>query len=429
MAATLAQSTTGPIAARRLSTLLALAVFINYVDRGNLATAAPVLATQLHLSATQIGILLSSFYWTYAISQLGAGWLAERFPVGRVIAAGFAIWSVATICTGFVSGFVALLCLRLVLGLGESVAFPCSSKMLAEHVSVDRRGRSNASIAMGLALGPAFGTYVGGMILARYGWRVLFFSLGALSLFWLVPWLSGPMRTLPSRTIEEMRDAPSFFDIVRRRSAIGAAIGHFTANYIFYFVLTWLPFYLVKERGYSLERMAILGGLTYAMHALGAFATGLVTDRAIGRGKTPHRVYKTTLVASQISSSVCLLGVLLGGTALSSVSLLAVGFTFGLASSTLYAVAQLLAGPTAAGRWVGFQNFVGNLAGIAGPAITGFLVDSSGSFYSAFVLAIVISLVGVLSWTTIVPRIAPVQWDAPADGFYPSAGTSSALAP
>lgn len=426
MAATVAPSST---VARRLSALLALAVFINYVDRGNLATAAPVLATELHLSATQIGILLSSFYWTYAISQLGAGWLAERFSVGRVIAAGFAIWCVATILTGLVSGFVALLCLRLVLGLGESVAFPCSSKMLAEHVSVDRRGRSNASIAIGIALGPAFGTYVGGMILARFGWRYLFLSLGALSLLWLVPWLSGPMRALPSRPTEESQDAPSFLAIVRQRAAIGAALGHFTANYIFYFVLSWLPFYLVQERGYSLQRMAILGGLTYLMHAVGAFTTGLVTDRAIEHGETPHRVYQTTLVASQISSAVCLLGVLLGGTVLSTVCLLAVGFTFGLASPTLYAVAQLLAGPKAAGRWVGYQGFVGNLAGIAGPAITGFLVDSSGSFYSAFVLAIAISLLGVLSWTVIVPRIAPVQWSVPVDGFYPGAGTSSALAP
>jgi MFS family permease len=426
MAITVAPS---PSVARRLSGLLALAVFINYVDRGNLATAAPVLATELHLSATQIGILLSSFYWTYAISQLGAGWLAERFPVGRVIAAGFAIWSVATILTGLVSGFVALLCLRLVLGLGESVAFPCSSKMLAEHVSVDRRGRSNASIALGIALGPAFGTYVGGEVLARFGWRALFLSLGAVSLIWLVPWLSGPMRTLPARPIEEMHDAPSFLEIVRQRPAIGAALGHFTANYIFYFVLSWLPFYLVKDRGYSLGRMAVLGGLTYLMHAAGALATGYVTDRAIERGETPHRVYKTTLVASQISSAACLLGVLLGGTAFSSACLLAVGFTFGLASPTLYAVGQLLAGPKAAGRWIGFQGFVGNLAGIAGPAITGFLVDSSGSFYSAFVLAIVISLVGVLSWTVIVPRIAPVQWSGAGRASYQNAGTSSALAP
>jgi MFS family permease len=403
---------TNSTSARRLSLLLAAAVFINFVDRGNLATAAPVLATELHLSATQIGILLSSFYWTYAISQLGAGWLAERYPVQRVIAAGFALWCVATILTGFVSTFAALLVLRLVLGLGESVVFPCSSKMLAENVSVDRRGRSNGNIAIGLALGPAFGTYAGGMILARYGWRVLFISLGVLSLLWLIPWLMGPARTLGARPVKSAttETGPSFFDIIRQRAALGAGLGHFSANYIFYFVLSWLPYYLVEIRGYSLERMATIGGLAYAMHAVGAWCTGYIVDRWVERGESPHRVYATTLVVSHIGSAVCLVGVLLGGPLLLDASLLAVGFTFGLASPMLYAVGQLLAGPKAAGRWIGFQGAVGNTAGIFGPAITGFLVDRTGSFYSAFALAIGVSLLGVLAWTIVVPRISQVEW-------------------
>jgi MFS family permease len=281
-------------------------------------------------------------------------------------------------------------------------------------VSVDRRGRSNGDIAIGLALGPAFGTYAGGMILARFGWRALFISLGALSLLWLVPWLMGPGRTLPVRRPESASDAasPSFLEIIGKRAAIGAGLGHFCANYIFYFVLSWLPYYLVEVRGYSLTRMATIGGLTYVMHAAGAWCTGLVVDRRIERGETPHRVYSTTLVTSQIGSAVCLLGVLVGGPPLLDVSLLAIGFTFGLASPTLYAVGQLLAGPKAAGRWIGFQGAVGNTAGIFGPAITGFLVDRTGSFYSAFALAIGISLLGVLAWTIIVPRIEQVEWNA-----------------
>jgi len=406
----------------QLATLLALAIFINFVDRGNLATAAPVLATELHFSATQIGILLSSFYWTYAVSQLGAGWLAERYPVQRVIAAGFTLWCVATIFTGLASTFAALLALRLLLGLGESVAFPCSSKMLAQNVSIDRRGRSNALIAIGLSLGPAFGTYIGGKILAHYGWRALFLSLGALSLLWLVPWLAGPARTLPLRradtTLQEA--SPSFLDIIGRREAIGAGLGHFCANYTFYFVLSWLPYYLVNVRGYSIERMAAIGGITYAMNAVGSWVAGHAGDRLIERGESPHRVYLTTIVASHIAVAVCLAGVLLGGPRLFAVSLLAMGLAFGLASTTLYAVGQLLAGPKAAGRWIGFQGAVGNLAGIFGPAITGFLVDSTGSFYSAFALAIVFSLLGVLAWTIIIPRIVQVEWRSGAAAAAPA---------
>ena len=214
---------------------------------------------------------------------------------------------------------------------------------------------------------------------------------------------------------------------LRRRSVPRSdTLGQFLP---FYFVLSWLPFYLVQERGYSIERMATLGGLTYVMHAIGAYATGRVTDHLIERGQTPHRVYKTTLVASQISSATCLLGVLLGGTVLSSASLLAVGFTFGLASPTLYAVApaaRRAKGGGAVGRLPGFRR---QPRRHRRPCDHGLSRGSLGQFYSAFVLAIAISLVGVLSWTVIIRRIAPVEWGDVGNGFYPTPGTSSALAP
>jgi MFS family permease len=396
--------------ARRMGMLLAVAVFINYVDRGNLATAAPVVQREFHLSASQIGILLSSFYWTYAISQIGAGWLAERFRVERVVAAGFAIWSVATMLTGLAGGFVTLLALRLLLGLGESVAFPCSSKMLSTHVSIDKRGRANGAIAVGLAAGPAFGTFVGGMILAHFGWRPLFVSLGALSLLWLWPWITGPVRDLSLVCTPDPVQSPSYAEIIRRRGAVGAALGHFCANYAFYVVISWLPLYLVQERGFSIARMAVLGGAVYLMQAGGAFVAGWAVDRSIRTGATPNRAYKTAMIASQTTFALCLVGAVWAPPVASSVFLLLAGAAFGPTSTTLYAVGQTLAGPAASGRWMGFQNCVGNLAGIVAPAITGFLVDRTGHFYSAFGLGIAVALIGVVSWIAVVPRIAPLDW-------------------
>jgi len=398
--------------ARRMGMLLAVAVFINYVDRGNLATAAPVVQREFHLSASQIGILLSSFYWTYAISQLGAGWLAERFRVERVVATGFAIWSVATMLTGLAGGFVTLLALRLLLGLGESVAFPCSSKLLSTHVSIDKRGRANGAIAVGLAAGPAFGTFMGGMILAHFGWRPLFVSLGALSLLWLWPWIAGPVRDLSLACAPEPVQSPSYAEIIRRRGAQGAALGHFCANYAFYVVISWLPLYLVQERGFSITRMAVLGGAVYLMQAGGAFVAGWAIDRSIRAGATPNRAYKTAMIGSQTTFAICLAGAVWAPPLASSVFLLLAGAAFGPTSTTLYAVGQTLAGPAASGRWMGFQNCVGNLAGIVAPAITGFLVDRTGHFYSAFGLGIAVALIGVVSWIVIVPRIAQLDWKA-----------------
>ena len=123
-----------PATPTRVVLLLAMAVCINYVDRGNLATAAPLIQDELKLSATQLGMLLSAFFWTYVAAMTPAGWLAERFGARRVLAGGVAIWSVATLLTGLAGSLATLLLLRLMLGLGESTAFPSSSKAMAAEV-------------------------------------------------------------------------------------------------------------------------------------------------------------------------------------------------------------------------------------------------------------------------------------------------------
>ena len=155
----------------RVCALLAVAVLINYIDRSNLSIAAPLSKDELRLSASQLGILLSSFFWTYTLFQIVSGWAVDRFDVNWVIAAGFFAWSLATATTALIHGFAVLLVVRLVLGIGESVAFPSCSKILARHCAECRRGLANAVIIGGMMLGPALGTFAGGMLMARFGWR------------------------------------------------------------------------------------------------------------------------------------------------------------------------------------------------------------------------------------------------------------------
>jgi MFS family permease len=168
--------------------LLAIAVFINYADRGNLATAAPLIKDQLHLSSTQIGVLVSAFFWSYVPAQILVGWVADRISPYRTLAIGLALWSIATALSGVATGFVTLISLRLLLGLGESAAFPCSSKLLAQHLSSDKLGGANGLISVGFALGLALGTLGGGLLIAQIGWRNVFILFGLVSLLWLVPW-------------------------------------------------------------------------------------------------------------------------------------------------------------------------------------------------------------------------------------------------
>ena len=134
--------------------LLVISVLINYIDRGNLSIAASMIQDELHISHSQLGILLSAFFWSYAAFQLISGWLVDRFNVNWVMAFGFLLWSTATSLTGFAHGLAGLFAVRLLLGVGESVAYPSYSKIFANHLPEHRRGFANSVIAAGVSLGP-----------------------------------------------------------------------------------------------------------------------------------------------------------------------------------------------------------------------------------------------------------------------------------
>jgi len=393
--------------------LLAISVFINYIDRGSLSIAAPALKDELGLSPSQLGILLSSFFWTYAGFQVLSGWMVDRFNVNWVLAAGFLVWSAATAATSLAHSFTVLLILRLLLGAGESVAFPSYSKILAKHCPEILRGRANALISSGIASGPAFGIFFGAMLMARHGWRPVFLGLGLLSLLWLIPWMKW-MPAGPGLPVSRSSRAPSIVEILKQRSAWGTFFGLFAYNYLSYFLLTWMPSYLVHERHFSMQKMGKIGGAAYLILALSALISGWISDFWIARGGTPTRVRKTfTALGLALGSVFCFAIV-----AFAFNSLLATLFLFltcaaaGLCTSNLWAITQTLAGPLAAGKWTGVQNFVGNFAGIA-PALTGFVVGRTGHFFWAFTVAAGVLLGGAMSWAFLVGRVEPVQWESP----------------
>lgn len=391
--------------------LLALAIFINYVDRGNLATAGPLIKTELNLSNTEFGLLVSAFFWTYTPAQLLAGWLAQRFNTYAVMGWGLALWALATIATGLVGSLAALLALRLLLGVGESVAFPCSSKLIAEHVPSEKLGFANAQLAVGLSLGPAFGVFFGGLVMAQYGWRSSFVLFGVVSLIWLLPW-RRVQRVVTCEAGPSEDRSPPLLAIARHRSAWGAGIGHFCINYAWYFVLAWLPLFLVKERGFSMTEMAEIGGMIYLLQAVSSVVFGRLSDRWIASGATPTRARKTMMIAGALITAACLIVAGIGDNRVAIGALLLSGAFGGLSASNLYAVGQTLAGPAAAGKWIGWQNFIGNLAGIVAPALTGYVVDQLGGFGVAFAMAAAVSAAGGLSWAFIVGRVAPIDWGA-----------------
>ena len=249
--------------------LLLVSVWINYIDRGNLSVAAPLLAPELSLTPVQMGLLLSSFFWTYAGLQFLGGWLVDRYNVSLVYGLGYLLWSTATLLTGAANGFATLLLLRLLLGVGESVAYPAYSKILAGNFAEHQRGRlANALVDVGTKAGPAVGTLLGGLFMARFGWRVFFLVIGLLSLLWLLPWWSWAPREY--QLSASAQKGPGMLQILGRRE--GWATLCF--NYAFYFLLSWLPTYLVSERHFSMQMMAVFGALPFGVTAVASLLCG-----------------------------------------------------------------------------------------------------------------------------------------------------------
>jgi len=404
-----------PTPAFRLVLLVSTALFINYIDRGNLATAAPLIQDELHLSATQLGLLASVFYYSYVVLMAPAGWLAERYGAKLMLGLGLAVWSAATFLTGFTTGFAMLLGLRLLLGVGECVAFPCASKLLAHAIEVGRLGVANGIVSFGYLLGPAVGTLFGGLLMAHFGWRPVFLVFGAVSALWLLPW-RGVVIGPPAGTGVSAGPPPALSQILRQRALWGAALGLFSSNYGFYFMLAWLPFYLVKARGFSVETMALIASWAYLLNAVAALATGWLTDRWIRAGHSASSVYRGIMVLNHVGAVLCMGGMVVLPPAAAIATLFAFEVLAGIASPGLFAIPQIFAGPAAAGRWIGVHNTIGGIAGFVAPALTGVLVDRTGQFASAFVVAAAMSAVGLVGWLIVMPRIAPVRWASATPG-------------
>jgi MFS family permease len=389
--------------------LLGAGVFLNYVDRGAIGIAAPLMTSELKLDPKAFGLVLSAFFWVYAPAQLIVGWLVDRFSVYRLISIGVLLWAVSTLLMGFVGGFASLLVLRVMLGIGETVAFPGASKIITRLVPPEGRGTANAALALGIALGPAAGTLAGGMILASFGWRAIFVAFGVVTLLWLAPWHLSVRNLERQGTGGEPRVAVSA--LLNRWSLWSMSIAHIASNYVFYFLLGWLPLFLVKSRGLPIREMTVIATIGYALQAVAAVGFGAWSDRWTRSGRPEARIRRAMMCAGQVvaGASVFALPYARSPAELAAI-LCAAGIATGALSLNTYAVAQMFSGVRAAGTWVGIQNAIGNLSGIIGPIVTGFIV-AGASFGTACWVTAAVAWFGAVWWIWGVPKIEEITLD------------------
>jgi MFS family permease len=392
-----------------ISLMLGAALMINYVDRGTISTAAPLLEKELSLTPSQLGWVLSAFFFAYVPAQPLMGYLADRFGAARALAGGFALWSLATVFAGLTGGIRSLIGARLLMGTGESVTYPSALALLAQRVTDRHRARATSLLQLGGMIGPALGSTLSVLIMARYGWRVMFISLGLASLLWLIPW-ARQLRSPAAARTALVQSGPTYADILSQRGLWGTMLGNFCSNYAFYFVFSSLPLYLVHERGLSMLSMGYLNSGFYLADSASVLATGWLLDAWTQRGASASKAYKTALIVSAAGVGACLLGSGSAPLAAAAVLLIAAGVMDGMNAPSVCSLVQHFAGPLASGRWMGVQNAVSNVAGIVAPVTAGYLVEATGHYTAALYVAGAVALIGLLAWVFVVPPVRPIDW-------------------
>jgi predicted MFS family arabinose efflux permease len=246
--------------------------------------------------------------------------------------------------------------------------------------------------------------------MARFGWRAFFVALGLGTMVWLVPWLVWMPRGKGVAARQDPASLPGIGALLGQRSVWFTALGLFCSNYFWYFLITWLPAYLEKERHFPKAKMAVFGSISFLLIALSSVGSGWFSDRLIAGGGSPTRVRKgfagLGLVLSTVILPVCVVRDERAAMALLALSSL----SFGLYTSNVFAITQTLAGPHAAGKWTGVQNGFANFAGVLAPWLTGWVVERTGQFYLAFVVATAILLGSAALYVFGVGPIREVAW-------------------
>jgi len=352
-----------------------------------------VIAVDLHLGPTAKGVLLSAFFWSYALMQLPMGWAADRYNLRRLYTAAFIVWSLACGFTGLAASLGVLLIMRVVLGVGESVYLPGGMKIVSMLFGPEERGLAAGLMNCGTRAGLALGAPVIALLVHSFGWHKAFFILGFGSVLWLVPWLAAFPAGLSYKRVTPVESLSQTLGTLDR-NLLGLCLGHICYSYYWYLLVTWLPDYLVESRHMTLQRAGAYTMIPFLVYALSEPLGGWIADRLVSHGYNERRSRKAVVTVAFLTSIMLLVA---GRTADDTTAVLMIGSAslVGLATGNLYTLLAHIATEGAVGTWIGILNFAGNLSGVVAPIVTGMLIARTGSHYPGFVVAVVVLLMGL----------------------------------
>jgi MFS transporter, ACS family, D-galactonate transporter len=407
--------------------LLLLATTINYVDRSNLSIVAPFLSKELGLDPVQMGLLFSAFAWSYAVANLPGGYLIDRFGSRLVYGVAQLAWSAATLLLGFVSGFASLFALRFAVGLAEAPAFPVNNRVVSTWFPQRERGRATSTYASGQYIGSALLSPLLFWMAVNHGWRSVFLFTGLAGIASAIVWFAlyrEPRESTHANAAEidliaaggaltamaprEHVTWPQVSRLLHERQVWALGLGKFATMSSLYFLLTWFPTYLVRERGLTSLKAGAATSLPYIAATLGVLLGGLWSDWLLRRGVGISAARKIPIVTGFLGASCIILVNYIDGSALALTILTLAYFAQGISGNSWSIIAEV-APRNLMGICGGIINFTAQLAGITTPIVIGYILRETGSFEWVLGYVSIAGLVGALSYTVILGRVHRIE--------------------
>ena len=402
------------------------ALAMSSVIRISLGVAAPTLMKEFDISPATMGYVLSGWNWAYTACQLIIGPVVDRFGSWIVLGMGASVWSLSTIALPLASTALGLFLFRAVFGVGHSMLIPAQGSTISKWFRSEQRSTALGFAFSGSQVGSAVGAAVCALLLASFGWRSIFYWVGAANLVFAIIWILfhpdkqiGPQIKLgPEGEAETVNRVPIFallfgtrdkslgVRLRNCRSTWGLAFGQMGYLYAYSFYLSWLPSYLIMERNMSLQLTGIAASLPFVMGMVGTIGGGWLGDHLIRRGFNHTSARKTVVGVGMMVATVMVITAAYTAQTWLAVTLLTLCMgSLRATTGSANAMPLDLAPSTSVASLVSIQNFGGNVGALMAPIVTGYIFAATGSFTGALVTAGAIMMFGAFSYVFIVGKL------------------------
>ncbi len=408
--------------------LMWAAIAINYIDRTVLAAAAPFITKEFSITPSQMGIIMSGFFWSYALLQIPAGWFADR--LGQKITLGFAVawWSVATALTGLGTGFKSILGFRVALGVGEAAAYPSNAGIASKWFPDRERATVSGLFDSGSKFGGAVAMPLIVWLISMFGWKMTFVIIGLAGVIWAAIWFFY-YKEIPEKhtgvnaaELKHIREGQSnkagldkeqpmkWYELLKYRNIWAMCLGFFMINYTSYFFITWLPTYLVKEKGMGMLAMGFAAMMPLLIAMVVEVAAGWASDKVYSKGWLSLTATRKVFLIGGLLMASCIGLAAFAESAVMAVVLLCIaksGTT--VAASQVWALPGDVAPKNMTSVVAGLQNSVSNMGGVVGPIVTGAILQATGSFTMALLLSSGLLLIGILNYAFLLGKVQHIE--------------------